>query len=208
MGAQLPAAFRVVGEKENRGGLSLAEPLQACGGGFVAFIPIAQPHNMQGGAGGRIPGKFLISEQGDASGGVDAFYLLLLFVVMVAQNGVDRGYGAEFPEALNSPAGAHESLMGRDEVAAEDDEVRLGGFDVFHRLFEEFRVVVNIGEEGDFQRTSTRKCASWQLHMIALQLPGAVLAEILAPYAADECKQEEQEEIMADFFLAKHGGND
>lgn len=93
--AEEPAAFGVMREEEY-GVLFLPGGEHTGGGGIIAFVPIAKADDAQGGAAGGGPVEGLVAEKGDAGGVVDALDLLELFVVVVAEDGVGGGDGAEF----------------------------------------------------------------------------------------------------------------
>ena len=201
VGAQQPAAFGVVREEED-GAILLPGGAQAGSRGFVSFIPVSEADDAQGCTGGGAPIDALVAEQGDASGGVDSFQLAEFFVVVVAEDGEGGGDAAELPEPLDGPAGAHESLVRRDDIAAEEDEVRLGCGDAGNGLPEKLRVIMDVGEEGDSERSCAGQGGIGQLQVVALQLPGAVFPEADAAQPADESQQGKNNEPGAELHEA------
>lgn len=191
--AEVPAAFRVVGEEEH-GVRFLPGGVHAGGGGIIGLVPVAQANDAQGTAGGCGPVDGLVAEQGDASRGQHSLYLLLFFVVVIAEDGVGGGNAAELPETVDRPFGAAEAFFCRDHITAEDDEVWSGGGDVLNGFFEELGIVVEVGEEGDAQRSRAGQGRGGQLGAVALQLLCAPFAVEFNALPAEQGYQQEKPE--------------
>ncbi len=203
--AESPAAFGVVREEEH-GVLLLPRGEHAGGRGIISFVPVAKADDAEDAATWGRPVDGLVAEDGDSGGGKGSLYLLEFFVVLVAEYGVGGGDGAELSESIDGPSGAHESLGDHDEIAAEDDEVWFGGFDVVDGFAEEASIVMQVGKEGDAQGAGTGQGALRKLDAVALQLRCAVFPEKFASQAADKSQQGENNEPFAEFSSAGHGG--
>ncbi len=175
--AEVPAAFGVVGEEEH-GVWLLPGGAHAGGGGIIGLVPVSQADDAQGTTGGGGPVDSLVAQQGNACRSQHSLYLFLLFVVVIAQNGVGGCYAAELSEAIDRPFGAPEAFFCCDQIAAEEDEVGLGGGNVLNGFFEKLRIVVEVGEEGNAQRPCAAQGFLWQLDVVAFQL-------LCAPFAVE-----------------------